>query len=47
MGFGHSAEVWKGIMGTLSTVGYDYVISIEHEDSLMDREKASAKRRLS
>jgi sugar phosphate isomerase/epimerase len=43
VGFGHSLEVWKGIMSALSMVGYDYVISIEHEDSLMDREEGFAK----
>ena len=43
VGFGHSAEVWKGIMSALATVGYNYVISIEHEDSLMDREEGFSK----
>ncbi len=43
VGFGHSLEVWKGIMSALATVGYDYVISIEHEDSLMDREEGFGK----
>jgi sugar phosphate isomerase/epimerase len=26
---------WKGVMSALRMVGYDHVISIEHEDSLM------------
>lgn len=43
VGFGHSTEVWKAIMSSLATVGYDYVISIEHEDSLMDREEGFTK----
>ncbi len=43
VGFGHSMEVWKGIMSALVTVGYDYVVSIEHEDSLMDREEGFCK----
>lgn len=43
VGFGHSMEAWKGIMSALAAVGYDYVISIEHEDSLMDREEGFSK----
>jgi len=43
VGFGHSMEVWKGIMSALSMAGYDYVISIEHEDNLMDREEGFSK----
>lgn len=35
IGYGHSYQVWKDIMSNLRMVGYDYVISIEHEDSLM------------
>lgn len=35
VGYGHGAEVWKDIVSTLRMVGYDGVLSIEHEDSLM------------
>lgn len=35
IGYGHGAEVWKNIVSALKKVGYDGVISIEHEDSLM------------
>ena len=31
IGFGHDLAVWKGIAQTLRAVGYDHVISIEHE----------------
>lgn len=35
VGYGTDYQVWKDIMSTLRMVGYDYAISIEHEDSLM------------
>ncbi len=35
VGYGHGEETWKQIISTLQLVGYDGVISIEHEDSLM------------
>ena len=35
MGYGHGAEYWKAIISELRLVGYDYAISIEHEDGLM------------
>jgi sugar phosphate isomerase/epimerase len=35
IGYGNSLDTWKGIISTLKKVGYDGVISIEHEDSLM------------
>jgi sugar phosphate isomerase/epimerase len=34
VGAGHDALAWREIMGALRMVGYDYVISIEHEDAL-------------
>lgn len=34
-GYGHSLEWWKDFVSTLRMVGYDGVLSIEHEDSLM------------
>lgn len=35
VGYGHDAQVWKDIVSALKTIGYDGVLSIEHEDSLM------------
>ena len=35
VGYGHDTGVWKDIISALRLVGYDDVISIEHEDSLM------------
>lgn len=35
VGYGNGAPVWKAIVSTLRLVGYDHVLSIEHEDSLM------------
>jgi len=35
VGYGNDAKVWKDIISALRTVGYDYVLSIEHEDGLM------------
>lgn len=34
-GYGHDAGWWKEFISTLRMYGYDYVISIEHEDTLM------------
>jgi sugar phosphate isomerase/epimerase len=34
VGWGHDELVWKGIVSALRLVGYDYVMSIEHEDAL-------------
>lgn len=35
VGYGHSYQEWKDIFSNLRMVGYDDVISIEHEDSIM------------
>ncbi|MGC8843006.1 MAG: sugar phosphate isomerase/epimerase family protein, partial [bacterium] len=35
VGYGHNYDVWKDIVSNLRLVGYDWVLSIEHEDSLM------------
>lgn len=35
VGYGNGKEMWNDIISTLKAVGYDGVISIEHEDSLM------------
>ena len=38
-GYGHGAEWWKEFVSTLRMYGYDNVLSIEHEDSLMSPEE--------
>lgn len=35
VGYGHDEQVWKDIVSNLKMIGYDDVLSIEHEDSLM------------
>lgn len=35
VGYGHGGDVWRDIISALRLVGYDDVISIEHEDSLI------------
>ena len=35
VGYGNDYKFWKDIISALRMVGYDYAISIEHEDSLM------------
>ena len=35
VGYGHGDDFWKPFLSMLRTYGYDGVISIEHEDSLM------------
>jgi sugar phosphate isomerase/epimerase len=43
IGYGHDVAVWKEIVSTLRLVGYDYVISIEHEDALMSNDEGLSK----
>lgn len=43
IGYGHDARTWKDILSALRLVGYDYVISIEHEDALMSTDEGLAK----
>jgi sugar phosphate isomerase/epimerase len=43
IGYGHDAKTWKDIMSALRLVGYDYVISIEHEDAMMSTDEGLAK----
>src|SRR6266568_2670508 len=38
-GYGHGAEWWKEFASTLRMFGYDGVLSIEHEDSLLSAEE--------
>ncbi|MEE0944333.1 MAG: TIM barrel protein, partial [Clostridia bacterium] len=35
VGYGNGKEMWNAVISTLKAVGYDGIISIEHEDSLM------------
>jgi sugar phosphate isomerase/epimerase len=35
VGYGHATKDWRDIVSTLRAVGYDYVVSIEHEDPLL------------
>ncbi|MCX6375447.1 MAG: sugar phosphate isomerase/epimerase, partial [Armatimonadetes bacterium] len=34
VGYGHDYQIWEDIVSNLRMVGYDWVLSIEHEDSL-------------
>ena len=43
IGYGHDAKDWKDIVSALRLVGYDYVMSIEHEDPLMSQDEGLAK----
>ena len=43
MGYGNDLSEWKDIMSNLRLVGYDHVVSIEHEDSLMSPEEGLRK----
>jgi len=42
-GYGHGADWWREFVSTLRMYGYDYVLSIEHEDSLMSPEEGLTK----
>ncbi len=39
VGWGHDFAVWKEMVSALRLVGYDLVLSIEHEDSLMSMDE--------
>lgn len=43
VGYGHDALYWKNIISALRLAGYDYAISIEHEDSLMSQNEGLSK----
>ncbi len=43
IGYGHDVKVWKDIISALRLIGYDYVISIEHEDGLMSNDEGLRK----
>lgn len=42
-GYGHGAEWWKEFVSALRMFGYDDVLSIEHEDSLLSPEEGLTK----
>ena len=42
-GYGHGTEFWSELISTLRMFGYDYVMSIEHEDSLLSPEEGLTK----
>lgn len=42
-GYGHDANWWKEFVSTLRMYNYDYVLSIEHEDSLMSPDEGLTK----
>ena len=43
IGYGNDNAYWKEIISNLRMVGYDYAISIEHEDSLMSQNEGLSK----
>ncbi len=43
VGYGHDVKEWADMMSALRLVGYDYVVSIEHEDGLMSVEEGFSK----
>lgn len=43
VGYGHDVKVWADIISALRLVGYDYVVSIEHEDGLMSVDEGFTK----
>ena len=43
VGYGHGESVWRAIIDALAAIGYDYVLSIEHEDALMSKEEGLEK----
>lgn len=43
VGYGHDLKTWADIMSALRLVGYDYVVSIEHEDGLLSIEEGFAR----
>lgn len=43
IGYGHDLKFWKDFVSALRLVGYDYVLSIEHEDAIMSPEEGLSK----
>jgi sugar phosphate isomerase/epimerase len=40
VGLGHDERTWQAIIAGLRAAGYDYVVSIEHEDELLETDDA-------
>ena len=40
LGLGHDEDAWRAVFDALALAGYDYVVSIEHEDPLLETEAA-------
>jgi len=43
VGYGQGERVWRDIVSILRTVGYDHVLSIEHEDGLLSTDEGLEK----
>lgn len=43
IGFGQGEDVWREIVSALRLVGYDWVVSIEHEDGLLSKDEGLSK----
>lgn len=43
VGYGHDLKFWKDFVSALRLIGYDHVISIEHEDALMSTDEGLKK----
>jgi sugar phosphate isomerase/epimerase len=43
VGYGQGERAWRDIISTLRTVGYDHVMSIEHEDGMMSTDEGLEK----
>ena len=43
VGYGNGENIWNDIFSTLQEVGYDGVVSIEHEDALMTQKEGLEK----
>ena len=43
VGYGHGESFWRDFVSTLRLVGYDDILSIEHEDPLLDPEEGLEK----
>ena len=43
VGYGHGEAFWCDFVSVLRMVGYDDVVSIEHEDDLIDPDEGLAK----
>lgn len=43
VGYGHDMQYWRDMISNLRLVGYDKVLSIEHEDSLMSKDEGLEK----